>query len=101
MSDLVKKAFETNGCSFLEFAKDPNFNKLTIQKRIDLLNIEISDIQKGAFATNIVKQSIGYNGKPKLYKITCPTSGVDIVDLQAKIVLRDALIENLKTEKLR
>lgn len=86
MNDLIKKAFETNGCNFLDFAKEPNFNKLTIQKRIDLLNIEISDIQKGAFATK------SCNG--------VTYSGCDIVDLQAKIVLRDSLIENLKTEKL-
>jgi len=87
--------------SQIDAFREPNFNQAIIQKRIDELNIEISDIQKGAFATRIVKQGIGFDGEPKLYKVVAPTSGVDIVDLQAKIAIRDSLIENLKTEKLR
>ena len=87
MSNLVKKAFETNGCNFLEFAREPSFNAVTIQKRIDELNSVISDLQKCAFATKVCN-GVTY-------------CGCDIVDLQAKIAIRDSLIENLKTEKLR
>lgn len=97
MSNHLSKALKTNlgimppidkksGLNVAEF-REPNFNHATIQKLIDALNIEISDIQKSAFSTK------SCNG--------VTYSGCDIVDLQAKIVLRNSLIENLKTEKLR
>lgn len=105
----LDKALETNlgimppidkkcGLNVAEF-REPNFNQATIQKRIDELNIEISDIQMQAFCVKVRRHTAIAEGK---YVITrYLTSGVDIEDLQAKIVLRDSLIENLKTEKLR
>jgi hypothetical protein len=61
-----------------DYLKEPTFNPFTIQKRIDEFNREISAIRQNAFSPE----------------------GVDVIDLQVKIVLRDSLIENLKTIEL-
>lgn len=100
---MLNKALQTNSeqmppidrKSKIDEFREPNFNQAIIEKRIDELNIEISDIQKGAFATQVKRNAAG------LFMVACLTSGVDIIDLQAKIAIRDSLIENLKTEKLR
>ena len=105
MSNHLDKALLTNSSqmppidkkSKIDEFREPSFNQAIIQKRIDELNIEISDIQKGAFATKWQRNSANLRD----FDVNCPTSGVDIVDLQAKIAIRDSLIENLKTEKLR
>ena len=70
---MLKKALETN------IGQSPPIDKhcqTTIQ--IDALEYEINCILTKSWKT-----------------------GIDIVDLQAKIVLRDPLIENLKSENLR
>lgn len=69
---MLQKALETN------IGQSPPIDKhcqTTIQ--IDALEYEINCIRTKSWKT-----------------------GIDIIDLQAKIVLRDSLIENLKTEKL-
>jgi hypothetical protein len=68
--------------------REPNFNAVSIQKRIDELDIEIDEIRHSAF---VHKSHYG----------TGICGGVDEIDLLAKIAIRDSLIENMKTEKLR
>jgi len=95
MSNHLDKALLTNSSqmppidkkSKIDEFREPNFNQAIIQKRIDELNSVISDLQKCAFATKVCN-GVTY-------------CGCDIVDLQAKIAIRDSLIENMKTEKLR
>lgn len=70
---MLQKALDTN------IGQSPPIDrscKTTLQ--IDALNYDINCIRSMAWK-----------------------SGIDIVDLQAKIAIRDSLIENLKTEKLR
>ena len=61
-----------------DYLKEPPFNPFVIQKKIDEFNREISAIRQNAFSPE----------------------GVDVIDLRVKIVLRDSLIENLKTIEL-
>ena len=95
MSEILKKALETNGCTFLDIATEPAFNKQVIKKRIEELEKEIKDMQHQAFCTKVAHIPNGLN-----IINNCPFSGVDIVDLQAKQVLLASLKENLKTIEL-
>jgi hypothetical protein len=80
-NDMVKKAFEINGCNFLEFARDPNFNKTTIEKRLKELDKESQDLKTQYLLFGLDESDLNH--------------------LQAIDAIRDSLIENLKTEKLR
>jgi len=84
--NIVKQALETNGCTFLDIAAEPAFNKSVTEKRIAELEKEIKELQSNAFATKSIN-GVTY-------------SGVDIVDLQAKQVLLASLKENFKTIEL-
>jgi len=98
LNNMLDKALQTNSSQNAPIDKkcvldvpefrEPDFNAVTIQKRIDELDNEIDEIRHSAFVH-------------KSYYGTGICGGIDEIDLQAKITLRDSLIENLKTEKLR
>jgi len=89
MSNHLDKALLTNSSqmppidkkSKIDEFREPNFNQAIIQKRIDELSKESQDL-KTQFLLFGLDES-------------------DLIHLQAIDALRDSLIENLKTEKLR
>jgi len=83
--DLVKKATETNGCNLSDFA-EPQWNKHRLEKDIILLESDIYELRKQAFAQ---KNKTGIS-----------ISGVDIDLLQAKISRLDSMKVRLESLEL-